>query len=137
MIVSELMVADQHEDGVWMPVKDVEGKDTDIEVLIVGPYSETYQAAQRNYYRNNVSMAASVLAASEGDEKAADKLDGDDMMLLQAMWCVKDWRGLVIDEEGTEFECTEENKRQLLTGAPYIKADIYNTFRKAANFIKS
>lgn len=136
MNVNDLMVSDQHDEGLWMTLRGPDGKEVKgAQIHIVGPYSEKYQKRQAEYYRKNIGKAASVLAASEGDQKAAKEVESEDTMLLQCLWAIDDWKGLSDGKKA--FACTEENKRQLLTKAPYIKADVYNKFRRVENFTGS
>lgn len=135
MLLQDLNVADKHEEGKWVDVVGPDGKETDVKILIVGPYSDTYRENQNQHYRNNTAEAARLMSVvDKGESETLQKeLTGADFLRLRCVWSIKDWAGIDIDED-EQFECNQKNAFDLLKAAPYIQDQIFQEFRKLEGF---
>lgn len=118
MKLSDLYSRGRHTEGVWCPIKDERGRETEIAILVQGVDSDFYRDAQKSHRK------AILEAVREGKLEELDQ-DLMDRQVLVSMSL--DWRG--IEDEFTPELCAELYKE-----APYIMDQVDEFIGKRANF---
>jgi len=124
-------VAERHEKGVWVPVKDEAGKqDTYMDgngqaqpsgILMAGAYSRRYRRKKEEQDRRKLDQRT----FTEG------KFSNDGMELVVA--CVLDWCG--IEADGKPLDCTTHNARAVFEAYPWVYRACDEAVNEPANFL--
>ena len=96
--------------GRKMPIKTIDGKDTDEWLLVFGSESDIWAGIKADFYRKRI----------ETDEKIEVKIDITPMI---SGWSFSE-------------DCTPENVQKLFDGAPYIHEAVDFFSRNEANLVK-
>lgn len=118
------------EEGVEIPLTDVEGKPTEHWITIRGTDSKPFKKAQAKFRRR-------VLALQEMDdsltqEKNTELIEKETRELLSSLvvsWSFK-------NDDGSNYPCTKSNIIKVLQDAPILCDEIDTASARRANFIQ-
>jgi len=126
MELSNLLTVDDHEAGARCNiVSPVDGKPTDVVILIAGVDSAVWRKQKRK-------QTAEIMAAARS--KSAPDLDYDAMDIAALVDATLGWEGIV--SNGKPYEFSRENALKLYKGSPGIVNQLLDFIADKRNFIK-
>lgn len=126
MELSNLLTVADHEAGAECNIiSPVDGKPTDVFILLAGADSSIWRKSKRK-------QTAEIMAAARS--KAPVDLDYDAMDIAALVDATIGWRGIVSD--GKPFEFSKENALKLYSGSPGIVNQLLDFIADKRNFTK-
>jgi hypothetical protein len=118
------------EEGVKIPLRDVEGNETEHWIKIKSTDSMSFKKAQSKFRRKLVSVheeqeSSDSIQALEATEKFSNEL-------LASL--VVDWS--FHDDDGSKYPCNKANILKVFKDAPMLAQEIDTASAKRKNFIK-
>ena len=115
--IDELYTLEHHENGAEMQVKDENGNDLDMYLILAGTDSKRFREG---------------FAKAKREALLDDETDTNVITLSEA---TIGWRGFM--SKGKELEFSKEKVEQLYRNAPYIMTQVNFFIGNRANFTKS
>ena len=126
MELSNLMTADDHAAGAECNIfSPVDGKKTDVFILIAGADSPVWRKAKRKQTSEIMSVARS---------KEPVNLDYDKMDIEALVDATLGWRGII--KNGEPWEYSKENAADLYTKSPGLVSQLLDFIAEKRNFTK-
>ena len=126
MDISSLMTADSHAAGAECRIySPVEGKATDVYILIAGPDSPIWRKQKRK-------QTSEIMQAAR--EKKDGELDYDAMDISALVEVTIGWRGM--DSDGKPFEFSKDRAFQLYSKSPGVVSQLLDFVANKRNFTK-
>lgn len=130
--LSYLNTVDKSEEGVWMPVLDLDGNPLDTEILLLGPDSmeatKIANEVQKDVYKRIAESAGKGAKNVQEEDLVGEQID-------QAVRITKGWKNLQWD--GPELPFNHANAVMLYTQSPIIREQALRFYRDRSNFTKS
>ena len=117
------------EEGVKIPLTDVEGNETKHWIKIKSTDSISFKKAQSRFRKRIVAIH------ELGDEDSLDSILETEKLSLELLAClVISWS--FKNDDGTPYKCTKANALKLLKDAPILAQEIDAASARRKNFIK-
>jgi len=127
MDYEELFTTPSHEDGAEVQIHDMNGKATDMYLLIKGIDSKAWRKE-----KHSLEQRAMIIRSMPDADRV--KIDPDETASDALANCVISWRGF--KSKGKEVEFSTDKVKQLFLNAPYIMEQVDRFFSKRVNFTK-
>ncbi len=118
------------EEGVVIPLRDVEGKKTEHWIKIRGTDSTPFKKSQSRFRRKIVALTE--LEDSDKDIDTTFKIEEETRILLSSL--VVDWS--FKNDDGSPYPCSVKNIKEVLEKAPVLAQEIDEASAKRKNFTK-
>ena len=117
------------EEGVKIPLRDVEGKQTEHWIKIRGTDSTHFKKAQSAFRRKVLTLTE--LQEQKETAQNTEKIEVETKKLLSSL--VVDWS--FKNDDGTPYACSKSNIIKVLTDAPILAQEIDEVSARRKNFI--
>lgn len=122
--------AELSEEGIVIPLKDVDGKLTEHWVKIRGTDCSAFKKAQASFRKKIMEIHELETANPSSDySKQAEAATNKLLASLVVEWSFK-------EDDGSPYECSEKNIIHVLTQAPILANEIDEASARRRNFIK-